>query len=267
MAQLSSDDVERFVHDGFVRLEAAFPTEVAARCVDELWMLLDEDRHDPSTWTAPVLRIGGAASPAIVEAINTDRLIAAVDDLVGVGRWQRRRGYGSFPVRFPSEQDPGDAGWHIDGSYPVGDEPPPWNYWVNLWSRGRALLVLMLYSDVGDDDAPTRLRVGSHLDVARTLTRYGEEGASFVEVSQATTSADRRTAASATGLAGDAYLCHPFVMHAATFPHRGTQPRFLGQPAIEFTPPADRYDYERPRADLSPCERAVRIALDTRSSS
>jgi hypothetical protein len=37
---------------------------------------------------------------------------------------------------------------------------------VNVTSRGRALLMLFLFSDVGELDAPTRIRSGSHLDVA-----------------------------------------------------------------------------------------------------
>src|SRR5213593_3844185 len=60
----------------------------------------------------------------------------------------RRRG--TIPVRFPSTSDPGNAGWHIDGSYDVGGQ-----WWVNVQSRGRGLLALFLFSDVGYQDAPT----------------------------------------------------------------------------------------------------------------
>lgn len=41
-----------------------------------------------------------------------------------------------------------------------------------------------------------------------------------------------RTTAEATGAAGDVYLCHPFIVHTATWPHRGPQPRVIAQPAI-----------------------------------
>ena len=40
---------------------------------------------------------------------------------------------------------------------------------VNVVSKGRALLMLFPFSDVGDREAPTRLRIGSHRDVARRL--------------------------------------------------------------------------------------------------
>ena len=41
-----------------------------------------------------------------------------------------------------------------------------------------------------------------------------------------------RPLAWATGRAGDVYLCHPFIVHAATWPHRGNAPRFIAQPPL-----------------------------------
>jgi hypothetical protein len=118
----------------------------------------------------------------------------------------------------------------------------------------------MLYSDVSEPDAPTRIRVGSHLDVARKLAPHGDQGLTFVEASDCPEAA-HRPVVEATGRAGDAYLCHPFLLHSATWPHTGTQPRFMGQPAILHQPPEDRYRYERADGAYSPCERAVRLAL------
>jgi hypothetical protein len=114
MPVLTDDDVERFVHEGFVHVEAAFPRDVAAACVEDLWALSGVDR-DPATWTQPVVRVPAGASPALVAAINAERLCGALDQIVGVGRWARLVGYGTFPIRFPSTEDPGDAGWHVDG--------------------------------------------------------------------------------------------------------------------------------------------------------
>ena len=36
----------------------------------------------------------------------------------------------------------------------------------------------------------------------------------------------------ATGRAGDVFLCHPFIVHTATWPHRGASPRMIAQPSI-----------------------------------
>ena len=46
---------------------------------------------------------------------------------------------GTIPVRFPSQADPGDAGWHIEASY---DRDGEWR--VNHRSRARGLLALYL---------------------------------------------------------------------------------------------------------------------------
>jgi Phytanoyl-CoA dioxygenase (PhyH) len=224
---LSDDEVLQFVANGYVRLERAFDRELAAACVSELWSSLDADPDDASTWSAPVQRIVGSGSPLLVEAINRPRLVGAIDDVVGVGQWQARTvGYGTFPVRFPSTADPGDTGWHIDGSF--GDPPL---YRVNFGSRGRALLLLMLFTDVGLGDAPSRIKVGSHLDVARALAATALEGVAF-DVSTKAPDALLRPTVHATGSAGDVFLCHPFLVHAATWPHTGTTPRFIGQPCI-----------------------------------
>ena len=88
---------------------------------------------------------------------------------------------GTFPVRFPSPDDPGDAGWHIDVSFGF-DEPDFMSWRANVASKGRALLMLFLFSDVGKDDAPTRIRIGSHFDIARQLAPAGEKGLTLREL-------------------------------------------------------------------------------------
>ena len=65
---------------------------------------------DPATWTQPVIRLGMFTQPPFIEAANTPRLHAAFDQLAGKGRWRRPAAMGTFPVRFPSAADPGDAG-------------------------------------------------------------------------------------------------------------------------------------------------------------
>ena len=130
-----------------------------------------KDPGDPASWTEPVVRLVPSERGPFRDAINTHRLHLAFDQLVGKGRWLARPDCGLFVVRFPVATPPGDTGWHVDASYRVDDA-----YRVNLWSRDRALLMLPLFSDIGDDDAPTRLRVGSHLDVPPILAPAGGGG-------------------------------------------------------------------------------------------
>jgi hypothetical protein len=98
--------------------------------------------------------------------------------------------------------------------------------------------MLFLFSDVGEDDAPTRIRVGSHADVARLLAPAGEAGLAHLELGGV--GADRDVAL-ATGAAGTVYLCHPFLIHAAQI-HRGKSPRVISQPPLA---PAEPFRLDR----------------------
>lgn len=185
---------------------------------------------------------------------------SAFDQIVGRGRWHPRRDVGTIPVRFPHPDDPGDAGWHVDLSFPGEDCDPnetrDFSAWrVNVTSRGRALLLLFLFSDVGEDDAPTRIRVGSHGPMARYLAPAGEAGRARMVLDEM--GADCPVAL-ATGAAGTVYLCHPFLVHAAQM-HQGTRPRFMAQPSL---PLAEPYRSERLDGAYSPVEIAIRLALD-----
>lgn len=253
---LPEAEIERFIADGFVRIDDAFSRDLAASCREILWRATGCREDDRSTWTRPVVRIGELSAPPFREAAGTARLRAAFDALVGPGRWLPRGGLGTFPIRFPSPDDPGDCGWHIDASFGTEGEPDFLRWRANVASKGRALLMLFLLSDVDEEDAPTRLRVGSHLDIAGRLAPHGEEGLTLGELaSTAFDESAHRRVATATGPAGTVYLCHPLLVHAAQ-PLRGGRARFLAQPPLLPAVPLDPW-----REDGSPVERAIRKAL------
>jgi hypothetical protein len=254
---LSPAQIAAFIRDGYARLDDAFPRDVAAAARAILWRDLGASPDDPSTWRAPVVRLGGYADPPFVAAASSPRLAAALDQLVGAGAYVPPRGLGTFPVRFPHGDEPTDAGWHIDVSFCAeGDDPADFfGYRASVASRGRALLMLFLFSDVGPDDAPTRIRVGSHQDVARDLAPAGDAGLTLRQLAaDGFASSAHRPVVTATGAAGTVYLCHPFLVHAAQA-HRGTEPRFMGQPPLL---PRRPFDLE---AGRSPVEQAIREAL------
>lgn len=255
---LGTAQIDAFIRDGFVRIDDAFPRALADECRAILWRDTGCDPDDPSTWTKPVVRLGHYAGEPFVRAANTDVLHAAFDQLAGQGRWLPRRNLGTFPVRFPSSDAPGDDGWHIDVSFGL-DTPDFMDWRANIVSTGRALLLLFLFSDVGEQDAPTRIRAGSHLDTARQLAPAGEAGLSLRELSaDGFADSAHRPEVLATGNTGTVYLCHPFLVHAAQ-PHRGTRPRFIAQPPL--TPKGD-LQLDRADGNYSPVEIAIRIALE-----
>lgn len=258
MNALTDAQIRQFIEDGFLRLDHAFPRELAEQGRELLWRDTGCDPHDPTTWRRPVIRLGDYAQEPFRQAVNTPRLCAAFNQLVGLGRWLPRYSLGTFPIRFPSTEDPGDAGWHADASFAGSDG----SWRLNVNSDGRALLMLFLFSDVSEEDAPTRIRVGSHLDVPRLLEPAGEAGLTYLELAEKWMALPDRPLALATGDAGTVYLCHPFLIHAAQ-PHRGRHPRFLAQPPLL---PAVPMQLHRDDGSYSPVEIAIRLGLGLQST-
>jgi Phytanoyl-CoA dioxygenase (PhyH) len=255
---LTPAQIEQFITDGFVRIDHAFSRALADAAREILWNATGCSPGDPTTWTQPVIRLGMFTQAPFIEAANTPRLHAAFDQLVGQGRWLRPAAMGTFPVRFPSAVDPGDAGWHIDVSF--GTESPDFMSWrANIHSKGRALLMLFLFADVGERDAPTRIRVGSHADIARQLAPAGARGLRLMDLAaDGFAGSAHRPVVNATGDAGTVYLCHPFLVHAAQ-PHQGERPRFLAQPPLLPAEPDDRSS-----GDLNSVEQATERAVGLR---
>ena len=254
MEALEPSQIEQFVEQGYVRLDQAFSRKLAEEGRLILWRDTGCDPKDRSTWTRPVIWLGDYAQEPFRQAVNTPVLHAAFDQLVGPGRWLARQSLGTFPVRFPKSGDTGDTGWHVDASFP-GDDSQPNDFlsWrVNMYSRGRALLMLFLFSDVGELDAPTRVRVGSHVKIARMLAPAGAAGLRPGDLDYGST--DDCEEVLATGAAGTVYLCHPFLVHAAQA-NRGTEPRFMAQPPLLPAPPLEvrRED----AVELSAVERGI----------
>lgn len=255
---LSKKEIEQFVLNGFVRIENAFSKEVAEAALAILWADLPGDRSDPLTWTEPVIRLGMYSQQPFVDSLNSEKMHLIYDQLIGKNRWIPCRSVGTFPVRFPSDQEPNDTGKHVDVSFP-GNDPGNYFEWrANLKSKGRALLMLVLYSDVSENDAPTVIYEGSHIDVARLLAKEGDSGLSFMEIAGKLDALPERKAVYATGKAGTVYLCHPFIVHSAQA-HKGVTPKFMAQPPLllrgelSISDSTDGY---------APVEQAIRLALD-----
>jgi hypothetical protein len=64
-----------------------------------------------------------------------------------------------------------------------------------------------------------------------------------------------RPTALATGRAGDVFLCHPFLVHAASWPHRGRVPRMMAQPPVALL--GEYPLHGLPPAPPSPVEQAI----------
>jgi len=254
---LTNHEIAHFITEGFVRLDHVFSAQTAKEVVDILWKDIPVRQDNPGTWNAPVVRLGQYTQKPFVDSVNTPELHAAFDQLVGTDNWIPCKSVGTFPVRFPCKSLPDDTGMHVDASFP-GDNPGNYFDWrVNVKSKGRALLMLVLYSDVSDADAPTVIYKRSHADVARLLKPERDAGLSFMTLAERLDGLPEREKIHATGSAGTVYLCHPFLVHAAQA-HRGTSPKFMAQPPLLLKNELNIYGSG---ANAAPVAEALRLAL------
>lgn len=258
---LDNQEIKQFITDGYIRIDDAFSSSVAAEAVDILWKDIPFDRFDPDTWTEPVVRLGMYTEQPFIDSLNTPMLHRNFDQLIGEGKWIPCGNVGTFPVRFPSAKQPNDTGKHVDASFP-GEDPTDYFSWrVNIRSKGRALLMLVLYSDISENDAPTVIFKRSHVDVAKLLYPKGEPGLSFMELAEKLDILPVREQVFATGKAGTVYLCHPFLVHAGQ-PHRGSLPKFMAQPPLLLRGELNITGSD----DYTPVEQAIRSAILSSSS-
>lgn len=222
-------DVDAFISDGYAKVEHVAPRAVADAARAVLWKQLGLRADDPDRWSEPVKWTADMTGQGpFGELVRSRKLSAALDAVCGSGGWQPRYSLGNIPVRFPVSPPAEDRGWHVDANTPLPD-----GTWA-VTGRPHTVLVLTLLSDIGPDDAPTRIRVGSHHDVARVL---GADPLDLEEMGRVVDQASAgRPVRHATGEPGDVYIVHPFTAHAAD-EHRGRTPRFMAQGPVVLASP------------------------------
>jgi hypothetical protein len=231
-------DVDSFIADGFVRVPGAVPRRVADK-IRERAALLVADGPDVS-WRLGMTSVYDL--PILIDAV-TPKVRAAFDALLGFGRWHVDGTWG-FPTRFPG---PCESLWHIDGDW----------FTHHVTSGEQALTVIFLWSDVGLDDSPTLLGVGSHHAVARLLAEHEPEGISGADIGRTVhANVHPETIVTATGDAGDVIVCHPFLAHAIN-PSGPTSARFISNALVHAYQPLDIEG----TATKSPVEAAIQLAL------
>ncbi|QHW32943.1 hypothetical protein GZH47_20525 [Paenibacillus rhizovicinus] len=294
---LSKEQIEHFIERGWVKVEEAFPRELALECQQFIWDKLARfgvGREERSTWEEPMYYLREAYSGGAFDRCNTERMADAIEDLTGHGRWIDRGVYGKeevvatwgwWPVNFALGADRPwtvpTSGWHWDGGH--------FRHFVDSPDQG--LLCLCIFSEIGKHGGGTLIIEGSHKVVAKFLEKHPEglepqEGIDMLNLehpylSELTgltgagtedpdrvqrfmdewhTDADgfRLRVAETTASPGDIILCHPFLYHTPSQNHSGN-PRFM---CNQKTPLKERMHFDRMNPDdYSPVEISIRGAL------
>ena len=248
---LTQDQIDEFISDGYTVVRNAFSAQTAEAIRDYLWNELAEQgvrRDDPSTWKNPVVRVNKTFNGEPFAGAWTNKLWAALDDLLGEGRYTAPVGLGWWPVSFPhldpSPWAPPTEGWHIDGIQ--------FHHHVNSADQG--LLPLFILSDIKQYGGGTVVSAGSHRITARILAEAEPEGLDARELSNRVTAFPIENVRELYGEAGDVALVHPFTLHARSA-NTGDAVRFICNPCIPLKAPmnlnrSDPKDYSAVEAAI-----------------
>lgn len=263
--ELSDDQVEQFLTDGYVVIRGCFTREAASEYTESLWTRLGYAPDDPATWAEPSVHM--PSHHTIDVATFAPKAWGAVCDLVGgpsrISAAQPYTWNDGFIVNLWEGADrpwadasPAAPGWHKDGDF--------FRHFLDSPEQG--LLTLVLWSDVRHQGGATFVAADSVAPVARFLAAH-PQGVYPVEVPAPPGESPPRFSypdligqcarfAEATGEVGDVYLLHPYVLHAKA-QNVLRLPRFITNPPLTLAEPL-RFDRS---SDHSLVELAVLRAL------
>lgn len=252
--ELTAEQAQHFLDKGYVRIEGAFPREVAKEYTEMAWERLGYDANDPSTWKESKIHMPSMHHFNIWEF--APRAWNALCDLVGgedrVDRDKAQWGDGFIlNLNFGADQPymPPSAevrGWHVDGDF--------FRHFLDSPEQG--LLTVVVWWDIEPESGGTYIAPDSVPLIARHLAAHPEglhpyetgshlihECKEFLEV---------------TGKAGDVVFVHPFMLHASSQNPSG-RPRFMTNPTVFLNEPMN-FNRDNPD-DFSLVERSICNAL------
>jgi hypothetical protein len=255
---LTDADVDHFIAKGYVKIESAFPPEVAKEWADRCFDRLGYNPDDPSTWAEQRIHMGGDQYVEVKEF--APRAYDAICDLVGgedrLGlpcRWSDH-----FIVNLGIRADepwepagPQTPGWHKDGDF--------FRHFLDSPEQG--LLVFVNWIEVVHLGGPTYIATDSVPVVSKFLAEH-PEGVLPNEFDFKALVGKCNDFEEAVAQPGDVYLLHPFLLHAASQnPLRRI--RIITNPPVHLNEPMN-FNRET-RDDYSPVEKAILVGLGRES--
>ena len=247
--QLTDEEVNHFVENGYVVVKDCFDQASAQAWVDRSWVRFGYDRDNPTEWTEKRIHLSGLASVDARE-FAPKAWDAAVQLVGGEDRlqlpWQWNDGVianlgvgDNRPWQPPSAQL---GGWHKDGDF--------FRHFLDSPEQG--LLTIVLWTDMYHQGGGTFIAADSVPVIARYLAEH-PEGVLFTDLDFQTLARPCTNFLELTGDAGDVVLMHPYMLHA-TSQNVIKHGRLITNPPITLREPM-RFD--RGPGEFSPVERAV----------
>ncbi|MDA0990134.1 MAG: phytanoyl-CoA dioxygenase family protein [Verrucomicrobia bacterium] len=255
--QFTDKQIAAFIEDGYLHLPGAFAAETAAAICDRIWQRLASvhavNVTAPQTWTKPVVHLQETLTGQPFTDVWTPRLRAGANQLIGHRSATFSDSLGWWPVSFPGFDSPPwqppETGWHVDGQ----------QFHHHPTSPDQALLTLLIHTRIEPGDGGTAIVPGSHKVVAHILANAEPEGLDVHELARrAVAAVPRDRVVEAIGQPGDAYLMHPFMLHARSV-NTGSRVRVICNPCIVLHHPMV-LDPDAP-GERTPVERATMLAL------
>lgn len=237
---LSIAELRHFETRGFVYVRKAFAAQDALEMREQLWSQLKThngvDRDDPSTWSRPWFHLNRRRKSPIYRRIGSERLLGAIDDILGPAHWNPPDHWGMFLASPPTTNGNWSVpqeGWHWDS------RPGPMagivviTFLSSVKPRGGGTLfvegaqrLLEHFFDAGPSGAERELKaqfVQSHPWLAKLhgLKERSARGLEFLRESP-----DGLRVREAIGEPGDALICPSWFYHNRPS-HHEHEPRFM----------------------------------------
>lgn len=249
---LSSHDLARFADQGFVRVTGALPTHFVAKVQTAIWDQLYAqygiERQNPTTWRPGWCGINKKIIDAAAGIEITPRLVTAIDQLLGAAPWRPMKTLGGLLLTMP---EPQHTPWHPALDWHFDNDPRAY------LARVDELMLFTFFSPVRPRGGGTVVLAGSPRLVERYLAARPDGSVRdtlpqraglaawhpWLEEIMSSRPNDARSTATLmeepvevegvplqivelTGEPGDAVLCHPAILHAASM-NCSTIPRLM----------------------------------------
>ena len=231
---LSDEQAEQFLNQGFVKIDGCFDKADIQDWIDLAFNRLGYQPDNPTAWTEAKVHMPSMNSKEVAKF--SPKAWGAICDLMGGEERiktpiQWRDGFimnfnlgADQPWQSPSAKV---GGWHKDGDW--------FRHFLDSPEQG--LLSIVLWDDIRPRSGGTFLAADSIAPIARYLIQH-PQGLTPAEAQFGKLIDQCQDFLEATGTAGDVFLLHPYILHAASQNPSG-RVRIITNPAVSFKEPMD----------------------------